>query len=86
MYLRLGNFKGGLRDQVSVNSSEESVSNLYHALTPIFEEEYISNTMLSMSLDARNVDLLEFSMAFNMRLTFFKTNDHNSQLFQDPIT
>ena len=85
MYLRLRNFKGGLRDQVSVNSSEESVSNLYHALTPILEEEYISDTMASMSLDARNVDLPEFSMAFNMRLTYVKTNDHGAQLFQDPM-
>ena len=59
MYLRLGNFKGGLRDRVSVNSSEESVSNLYRALTPILEEEYVSDTMSSMSLDARNLDLPE---------------------------
>ena len=38
-----------------------------------------------MSLDARNVDLLEFSMAFNMRLTYIKTNDHIAQMFQDPM-
>ena len=38
-----------------------------------------------MSLDAKNIDLLEFSMAFNMRLTFVMTNDHSAQLFQDPI-
>ena len=69
MYLRLGNFKGGLRDQVSVKSSEESISNLYHILTPILEEEYVSDTTSSMSLDARNVDLPRFSMAFNMSLT-----------------
>ena len=53
MYLRSGNFKGGLRDRVSVNSSEESVSNLYRTLTPILEEEYVSNTTSSMSLDVR---------------------------------
>ena len=85
MYLRLGNFKGGLRDRVSVNSSEESISNLYHALTPILGEEYVSDTTSSMSLDARNVDLPEFSMAFNMRHMYIKTNDHSAQLFQDPI-
>ena len=81
MYLRLRNFKGGLRDRVSVNSSEESISNLYRALTPILEEEYVSDTTSSMSLDARNVDLPEFSMAFNMRLMYVKTNNHDAQLF-----
>ena len=83
MYLRSGNFKGGLRDRVSINSSEESVSNLYHALTPILEEEYISNTTSNMSLNAKNVDLSKFTMAFNIRLTFVKTNNHGAQLFQD---
>ena len=38
-----------------------------------------------MSLNARNVDLREFSMAFNMRLMYVKTNDHGAQLFQDPM-
>ena len=78
MYLRSGNFKGGLRDRVSVNSSEESVSNLYIILTPILEEEYIFDTTSSMSLDAKNIDLPKFSMAFNMRLTYAKTNDHKA--------
>ena len=83
MYLKSGNLKGALRDQVSVNSSEDSIPNSYHALTPILEEEYVSNTTSSMSLDAGNIDLLEFSMAFNMRLTFVKKNNHKAQLFQD---
>ena len=82
MYLRLGNYyKGGSRDQASVKSSEESVSNSYHILTPILEEEYIFDTTSSISLDARNVDLPKFSMAFNLRLTHVKTNDHSAQLF-----
>ena len=85
MYLRSRNFKGGLRDRVSVNSSEESISNLYHALTPILEEEYIFDTTSSMSLNTKNVDLLKFSMSFNMRLTYVRTNDHGAQLFQDPM-
>ena len=39
-----------------------------------------------MSLDdARNDDLPEFSITFNMRLMFVKTNDHNAKLYQDPI-
>ena len=68
---------------MSIKSSEESVSKLYHVLTPILEEEYVSDTTSSMSLDARNVDLLEFSMAFNMMLMFFKTNNHGPHLSQD---
>ena len=89
MYLRLGNlYKLGQKDQASgasVKSSEENVSNLYHILEPIVEEEYVSDTTSSMSLDARNADLLEFSMAFNMRLTFVKTNNHGAQLYQAPM-
>ena len=85
MYLRLGNYKEGPRDQVSVRSSEESISNSYCALTTILVEEYVFDTMSSMSLNARNVDLPEFSMAFNMRLMYIKTNNHDAQLFQDPM-
>ena len=70
---------------MSINSSEVSISNLYHILEPILEEEYISDTTSSMSLDARSADLPQFSMAFNMRLTFVKTNNHKAQLFQDPM-
>ena len=82
MYLRLGNFyKAGPRDQVSVKSSEESISKSYHILTPILEEEYIFDTTSSMSLDAKNVDLPEFLMAFNMRLMYVKINTHDAQLF-----
>ena len=80
MCLRLGNYKGGPRDQASVESSEESISNSYHVLTPILEEEYISDTTSSMSLNARNIDLPKFSMAFSMQLTYVKTNDHGAQL------
>ena len=77
MYLRSRKFyKAAPRDQVSINSS---VSNSYHVLTPILEEEYVSDTTSSMSLDAKNVDFPKFSMAFNMQLTYVKTNDHNAQ-------
>ena len=69
---------------MSVKFSEESISNLYHILTPILEKEYIFDTTSSMSLDARNIDLPKFSMAFNMRLTYVKSNNHGTQLFQDP--
>ena len=58
---------------------------MYCALTPILEEEYVFDTTSSMSLDARNIDLSEFSMAFNMQLTHVKTNDNGAQLFQDPM-
>ena len=83
--MRLGNYKGGPRGQSSAKSSEESISNSYHVLTPILEEEYTFDTTSSMSLDARNVDLPKFSMAFNMWLMYIKTNDHDAQLFQDPM-
>ena len=86
MCLRSRNYyKGGLRDQVSVKSSEESVSNLYHVLTPILEKEYNSDTTSSMYLNTKSVDLPKFSMAFNMRLMYVKTNNHDAQLFQDPM-
>ena len=89
MYLRLRNlYKLGERDQVSrviINSSKESISNSYHILEPILEEEYVFDNTSSMSLDAKNVDLPKFSMAFNMRLMFFKTSNHGAQLFQDPM-
>ena len=79
MHLRLGNsYKARLRDQVSVKSSEESFSNSYHVLEPIVEEDYISDTMSSMSLDATYIDLPKFLMAFNMRLTFVKINNHGA--------
>ena len=65
--------------------SEESVSNSYHILELIVKEEYISNTTSSMSLDARNANLLEFLMEFSMRLMFVKTNNHGAKLFEDPM-
>ena len=85
MYLRSRNYKEGPRDQVSVKSSEESVSNLYHVQTPMLEEKYVFDTTSSMSLKAKNIDLPKFSMAFNMRLMYIKTNNHGAQLFQDPM-
>ena len=82
MYLRSKNFyKAVLKDQVSVKSSEESISKLYLALTPILEKEYVFDTTSSMSINIKNVDLSEFSMAFNMWLTYVKTNDNGAQLF-----
>ena len=82
MYLRLGNFyKVGLRDQVSIKSSEESVSNSYHILTPILDKEYIFDTTSIMFVDRRNINLPKFSMAFNMRLMYVKTNNHRDKLF-----
>ena len=65
--------------------SEKSVFNSHQLSKLIVEEEYISDSTSNMSLDAKNADLPKFSMVFNMRLTFVKTNNHGTQLFQDPI-
>ena len=89
MYLRSGNrYQSGQRDLafgVSVKSSEESVTNSYHALEPIVEEETFSDSTSSMSMEARVLETQEYSMAFNMRLVFSKTNAHGSQLYKDPL-
>ena len=82
MYLRSGNwYKMGQRDQVtglSIKSSEESVTNTYHTLKPIVEEEILSDSTSSMSLGAQAPKIPKYSMAFNMRLTFVKVNSHGS--------
>ena len=89
MYLRFGHqYKFGQRDQAassSIKLSEESVSKSYHFLEPVVEEECIFDSTSSISLDVRNIDFPKFSMAFNMRLTYVKTNNHGAQLFQDPM-
>ena len=38
-----------------------------------------------MSLEAHTTKVLEYSMAFNMGLTFVKTNSHGAQLYKDPM-
>ena len=87
MYLRLGNwYKTGQRDQVtssSIKSSEESITNAYHTLEPIVEEEILSNSTSSMSLGAQAPEMTGYSMALNMRLTFAKANSHGAQLYKD---
>ena len=61
----------------SIKSSEESVTNSYHALPVIVEEEIVSNSTSSMSTaDERNTETSTYSMAFNVRLAFVRTNDH----------
>ena len=90
MYLRSGNwYKSGQRDQTvgsSLKSSEESVTNAYHDLEPIVEEEVFSDSTSSMSLGAQASEVPEYSMAFNMRLTFAKANSHGAQLYKDPMS
>lgn len=90
MYLRSGNkYQSRHRDLasgVSLKSSEESVANSYHALEPIIEEETFSDSTSSMSMEARmSAETQEYSMAFNMRLVFSKTNTHGAQLYKDPF-
>ena len=89
MYLRSSNrYQSRQRDLasvVSVKSSEESVTNSYHALEPIVEEENFSDSTSSMLMEARVSKTQEYSMAFNMRLVFSKTNTHGAQLYKDPL-
>ena len=71
---------------MSIKSIEESVSSSYHIIESVVEEGIVSFSTSNMSLDAQSNDFLEFSMAFNMRLTFVKTNNHNAQLYQDSMS
>ena len=38
-----------------------------------------------MYIEAHATKVLEYSMAFNMRLAFVKTNGHGAQLYKDPM-
>ena len=69
----------------SYKSSEESVTNPCLILEPIVEEDIYSNSTSSMSMDAHVTKILEYSMAFNMRLALVKTNGHGAQLYKDPM-
>ena len=51
---------------------EESVNNAYHIIEPIVEEENPLNSTFTMSLEAQDTEVLEYSMNFNMRLAFVK--------------
>ncbi|MCO5560573.1 hypothetical protein L7F22_014188 [Adiantum nelumboides] len=71
--------------RVSVKSSEESVHNLYHSLDPILEEDSLSDSTSTMSMNMSASGVPEFSMAFNMRLAFVRVNEHGAQLYKDPM-
>ena len=90
MYLRSSHwYKCGQRDQEassSLKSSEESVTNAFHVLEPIVEEEALFNSTSSMSLGDQAIEVLEYSMAFNVRLAFVKANIHGAQLYKDPMS
>ena len=70
---------------MSVKSSEESVANSFHALESVLEEGTFSDSTSSMSMDAHVSETQEYSMAFNMRLEFSKTNTHGAQIYKDPL-
>ena len=90
MYLRSGNwYKMGKRDQVtslSVKSSEKSITNAYHTLEPIVEEEILSDSTSNMSLGAQAPEMPKYSIAFNVRLAFAKANSHGAQLYKDSMS
>ena len=91
MYLRSGTWyrsgRGQETAETSKKSSEESVTNSYHVLEPIVEEETPSDSTSSMSTaDQHTTDSTSHSMAFNVRLAFVKLNNHGAQLYQDPMS
>ena len=89
MNLRLGSwYKLRQVDQaigLSYNSSEESVTHPCHLLEPILEEDIYSISTSNMCMDAHVTKVPEYSMTFNMRLTFVRTNGHGAQLYKDPM-
>ena len=90
MYLRSGNlYKFGQRDQASTliqKSTKESITNAYHFVEPIVEEEVFLDSTSRMPLDAQATKVTKYSMAFNMRLDFVKENSHRDQLYKDPMS
>src|SRR3569623_519311 len=94
MYLRSGNHYRSGRNNTNTSgsqrSSEESVSNAFQNLETIIEEDTLSESTSSMSSDSHQptADMHEnvnYSMAFNVRLAFAKTNAHDAQLYKDPM-
>ena len=84
MYLR--SWQRDLASRVSIKSSEESVTNSYHVLGPIVEEDIFLDSTSIMSMEAWVSETQEYSMAFNMRLVFStKTNTHGAQMYKDPL-
>ena len=65
--------------------SEEGITNAYHVLEPIVEEEAFFDSTSSILWEAQAVEVPEYSMDFNMRLTFVKANSHDAQLYKDHI-
>ena len=82
MYLRSGNrYKSGRNTAItstSEKSSEESVTNAHHVLEPIVEDETLSESSSSMASEIPTAEVPEYSMAFNVRLAFARTNVHEA--------
>ena len=82
MYLRSGNrYKSGRNTVISSaseKSSEESVTNIHCVLKPIVEDETLSESTSSMDLEIPTAKAPEYSMAFNVRLAFARTNAHEA--------
>ena len=80
--LQLGNlYKSGRGTSiVSQKSSEESVTNAVFILQPIAKEQSLSDLSSSMAskTHASTSGLETQSMAFNVKLTFVRTNIHDA--------
>ena len=82
MYLRSGNrYKSGRNTVItsaSEKSSEESVTYVHQVLEPIVEDETLSDSTSSMASEIPTTDAPEYSMAFNVRLAFARSNVHEA--------
>ena len=70
--------RGTSNASTSFKSSEESVNNARHGLEPVVEEEAWSDSTSNMSMNTNASGAPEFAMAFNMRLTFVRANEHGA--------
>ena len=70
---------------VSEKSSEESVTNTHCILELIVEDKTFSESSSSMASEIPTTEVPEYSMAFNVRLAFARTNVHEARLYKDPM-
>ena len=69
----------------SEKSSKESVTNAHQVLEPIFKDKTLSDSTSSIASEMPIANAPEYSMAFNVRLAFARTNAHEAQLYKDPM-
>ena len=63
------------------------MTNARHILEPIVEDETLSESTSSMACETHSFAEVPtpYSMAFNVRLSFARLNDHEAQIYKDPM-